>query len=182
MAHNTSLQFDEQINRCREIFEKKTHDYGTSWRVLRPKSLTDQLFIKAQRIQTLEENENRMVDEGIEPEFIGIVNYAIIGLIQMELKNDVRTELPESEALQHYDLQAANIKKLMLAKNHDYGEAWRDMRVSSFTDLILMKLLRIKQIEDNKGKTLISEGIDAGYQDIVNYSIFALIQLSEHKK
>jgi hypothetical protein len=182
MAHNTSLQFDEQINRCREIFEKKTHDYGTSWRVLRPKSLTDQLFIKAQRIQTLEENEKRMVDEGIEPEFIGIVNYAIIGLIQMELKDDARTELPEGEALQQYDTQVANIKKLMLAKNHDYGEAWRDMRVSSFTDLILMKLLRIKQIEDNKGKTLISEGIDAGYQDIVNYSIFALIQLSEQKK
>jgi len=177
MVHNTSAQFDEQVARCREIFSKKTHDYGTSWRVLRPKSLTDQLFIKAQRIQTLEEAVTKMVDEGIEPEFIGLVNYAVIGLIQMELANDKRTELPEAEALSLYDKQVAEIKALMMAKNHDYGEAWRDMRVSSFTDLILMKLLRIKQIEDNKGQTLISEGIDAGYRDIVNYALFALIKL-----
>lgn len=179
MAANTSAQFDEQIQRCREIFQKKTHDYGTSWRVLRPKSLTDQLFIKAQRIQTLEEKQTKMVDEGVEPEFIGIINYAIMGLIQLKLKDDKRVELSELEAVSLYNEQVKLIKELMMAKNHDYGEAWRDMRVSSFTDLILMKLLRIKQIEDNDGKTLISEGIDAGYQDIVNYSIFALIKLSE---
>ncbi len=179
MATKTSEQFDQQIQRCRDIFSKKTHDYGTSWRILRPKSLTDQIFIKAQRIQTLEEKETQMVDEGIESEFIGIVNYAVMGLVQMELKNDNRMELPEQETLNLYDKHVAKIKELMMAKNHDYGEAWRDMRVSSFTDLILMKLLRIKQIEDNKGKTLISEGIDAGYSDIVNYAVFALIKLNE---
>ncbi|MBS1612919.1 MAG: DUF1599 domain-containing protein [Bacteroidetes bacterium] len=175
----TSTQFDEQIGRCRDIFEKKTRDYGTSWRVLRPKSLTDQLFIKAQRIQTIEEADVQMVEDNIESEFIGLVNYAIIGLIQMELKEDKRIELFEDEAVALFEKHAQEIKDLMMAKNHDYGEAWRDMRVSSFTDLILMKLLRIKQIEDNQGKTLISEGIDAGYRDIVNYSIFALIKLSE---
>jgi len=179
MANNTSTQFDEQIKKCRDIFSKKTHDYGTSWRVLRPKSLTDQLFIKAQRIQTIEDATTKMVDEDERSEFAGIINYAIIGLIQMELKEDKRVELDAAEAIQLYDKHVQEIKDLMLAKNHDYGEAWRDMRVSSFTDLILMKLLRIKQIEDNKGKTLISEGIDAGYRDIVNYSIFALIKLNE---
>ena len=179
MANNTSTQFDEQLSKCSEIFEKKTRDYGTSWRVLRPKSLTDQLFIKAQRIQTIEEATTKMVDEDERSEFIGLINYAIIGLIQMELKEDKRIEINEAEAKALYHKHAAEIKELMLAKNHDYGEAWRDMRVSSFTDLILMKLLRIKQIEDNEGKTLISEGIDAGYRDIVNYSIFALIKLSQ---
>ncbi len=179
MVNNTSAQFDAQIKHCREIFEKKTRDYGTSWRVLRPSSLTDQLFIKAQRIQTIEEATAKMVDEDERSEFIGLINYAIIGLIQMKLKEEKRLELKEEEALGFYDAEATEIKTLMLAKNHDYGEAWRDMRVSSFTDLILMKLLRIKQIEDNKGKTLISEGIDAGYRDIVNYSIFALIKLNE---
>ena len=179
MANKTSAQFDEQLKSCRDIFKKKTHDYGTSWRVLRPKSLTDQLFIKAQRIQTIEEAQTKMVDEDERSEFIGLINYAIIGLIQMELKDDKRTELKEEEALELYDKNVSEVKALMMAKNHDYGEAWRDMRVSSFTDLILMKLLRIKQIEDNKGKTLISEGIDAGYRDIVNYSVFALIKLSE---
>lgn len=179
MANNTSLQFDEQIKKCRDIYQKKTQDYGTSWRVLRPKSLTDQLFIKAQRIQTLEEAKTQMVEDNIEGEFIGLVNYAIMGLIQMELKDYASLELSETEAVSLYDKHATEIKELMLAKNHDYGEAWRNMRVSSFTDLILMKLLRIKQIEDNEGKTLISEGIDAGYSDIVNYSIFALIKLNE---
>ena len=176
---NTSLQFDEQISLCREIFRKKTHDYGTAWRILRPKSITDQIFIKAQRIQTLEEKKTSMVGEGIEDEFIGIINYSVMGLIQMELATDKRTDLPEEEAVSLYDKHVAEVKNLMLAKNHDYGEAWRDMRVSSFTDLILMKLLRIKQIEDNAGKTIISEGIDAGYRDIINYSVFALIKLSE---
>ena len=179
MVKTTSTQFDEQIKLCRDIFQKKTHDYGTSWRVLRPKSLTDQLFIKAQRIQTIEEAKTKMVDEDERSEFIGLINYAIIGLIQMQLKDDKRLELTEPDALELFDKQAVEIKNLMLAKNHDYGEAWRDMRVSSFTDLILMKLLRIKQIEDNDGKTLVSEGIDAGYRDIVNYSIFALIKLNE---
>ncbi len=181
MANKTSSQFDEQIKHCREIFRKKSYDYGPSWRVLRPKSVTDQLFIKAQRIQTIEEAKTKMVDEDERSEFIGIINYSIIGLIQMELKVSANMELKEEEALKYFDKYATEIKSLMLAKNHDYGEAWRDMRVGSFTDLILMKLLRIKQIEDNEGKTLISEGIDAGYRDIVNYSIFALIKLNETK-
>lgn len=179
---NTAQQFDEQIALCRSIFEKKTKDYGTSWRVLRPKSLTDQLFIKAQRIQTIEDAPTTMVNEGVDVEFIGLVNYAIIGLIQLSLANDKRLELGETETLATYDQQVSEIKTLLLAKNHDYGEAWRDMRISSFTDLILMKLLRIKQIEDNSGKTIISEGIDAGYRDIVNYAVFALIKLNEQKK
>ena len=179
--NKTSEQYDQQISQCRELFAKKTKDYGTSWRVLRPKSLTDQLFIKAQRIKTLEESDVRKVDEGIEPEFVGLVNYAVMGLIQLKMDKDTRLELSEQEALEQYDAEVAAVRALMLAKNHDYGEAWRDMRVSSFTDLILMKLLRIKQIEDNKGKTLVSEGVDAGYMDIVNYSIFALIQMSEGK-
>jgi hypothetical protein len=179
--NKTSEQYDSQVALCRDVFAKKTKDYGTSWRVLRTRSLTDQLFIKAQRIKTLEEAEVRKVDEGIEPEFIGLVNYAVMGLIQMNLADDPRLELTEAEALKLYNKEIASIKALMMAKNHDYGEAWRDMRVSSFTDLILMKLLRIKQIEDNKGKTIISEGIDAGYMDIVNYAIFALIQMSEAK-
>lgn len=182
MANKTSTQFDEQINACRDIFQKKTQDYGTSWRVLRPQSLTDQLYIKAQRIQTIDELKSKKIDEDERTEFIGLINYAVIGLIQMELKDDKRTELTEPVALQYYDKHIAEIKNLMLSKNHDYGEAWREMRVSSFTDLILMKLLRIKQIEDNKGKTIISEGIDAGYRDIVNYSIFALIKLGEPTK
>ena len=179
--NKTSEQYDSQVALCRDVFAKKTKDYGTSWRVLRTRSLTDQLFIKAQRIKTLEEAVVRKVDEGIEPEYIGLVNYAVMGLIQMDMADDPRMELTEDEALKLYNTEIAKIKSLMMAKNHDYGEAWRDMRVSSFTDLILMKLLRIKQIEDNKGKTIISEGIDAGYMDIVNYAIFALIQMSEAK-
>jgi len=179
--NKTSEQYDQQVAVCRDVYAKKTKDYGTSWRILRPKSLTDQLFIKAQRIKTLEETEVRKVDEGIEPEFIGLVNYAVMGMIQMKLGSDTRLELSEKEALDLYNTEIRQIKDLMLAKNHDYGEAWRSMRVSSFTDLILSKILRIKQIEDNKGKTIISEGIDAGYMDIVNYAIFALIQMSEGK-
>lgn len=175
----TIQQYQQQLQKCRDVFQKKTKDYGTSWRVLRTSSLTDQLFIKAQRIRTIEENQDQKVNEGVESEFIGLVNYAIIGLIQFSSKNNSSVELSETEALTLFDGESQKIKELMLAKNHDYGEAWRDMRISSFTDLILMKLLRIRQIEDNKGKTLISEGIDAGYQDIVNYSIFALIKLNE---
>jgi hypothetical protein len=177
----TIQQYQHQLQKCRDVFQKKTKDYGTSWRVLRTASLTDQLFIKAQRIRTIEENQDQKISEGVESEFIGLVNYAIIGLIQLSFSKDANIDLSETEALTLFDRESQKIKELMLAKNHDYGEAWRDMRISSFTDLILMKLLRIRQIEDNKGKTLISEGIDAGYQDIVNYSIFALIKLEEQK-
>jgi len=147
MSTKTATQFDEQINLCREVFKKKTRDYGTAWRVLRPKSLTDQLYIKAQRIQTIENAQNRMIEEDEKSEFIGIVNYAVMGLIQLSFGDDRRLELTEEEALEWYNSEVKVIKDLMLAKNHDYGEAWREMRVSSFTDLILMKLLRIKQIE-----------------------------------
>ncbi|MCS6933674.1 MAG: DUF1599 domain-containing protein [Chitinophagales bacterium] len=181
MGSSTIEQFDEQISICRDIFAKKTYDYGTAWRVLRPQAVTDQLFIKARRIQTISRAQQRMVNEDERTEYIGIVNYAIIGLIQLKLKDDNHLELTPEEALTLYNREVADIRQLLLAKNHDYGEAWRDMRVSSFADLILMKLMRIKQIEDNAGHTLISEGIDAGYRDIVNYAVFALIKLNEKK-
>jgi hypothetical protein len=174
---HTANQFDQVIFQCRELFSKKTRDYGTAWRILRTSSLTDQIFIKAQRIRTLEEKGQSKVGEGIDDEFIGIINYAVMALIQMQLPETASTELSAEEATNRYDEQVAITKSLMLNKNHDYGEAWRDMRVSSFTDLILMKLLRIKQIEDNQGKTIVSEGIDSGYRDILNYAVFALIQL-----
>ncbi len=176
----TLQQFDAVIAKCRELFLNKTRDYGTAWRILRVKSLTDQIFIKAQRIRTLEEIGESKVGEGIEDEFVGILNYSIMALIQMELGDSGNLDLPMEDALRMYDHQVLETKKLMMKKNHDYGEAWRDMRVSSFTDLILMKLLRIKQIEDNQGKTIASEGVDSGYRDILNYSVFALIQLKEH--
>jgi len=175
----TAQQFDTIVGKCRNLFFKKTKDYGTAWRILRAKSLTDQIFIKAQRIRTLEEKGESKVGEGIEDEFIGILNYSIMALIQMELGDNEEMELPADRALKLYDNQVAITKDLMMKKNHDYGEAWRDMRVSSFTDLILMKLLRIKQIEDNKGQTLVSEGIDSGYRDMINYAVFAMIQMSE---
>jgi len=174
---HTANQFDHVIAHCRELFTKKTRDYGTAWRILRTPSLTDQIFIKAQRIRTLEEKGQSKVGEGIDDEFVGIINYAVMALIQMQLPETTSTELSAEEATARYDEQVAITKSLMLNKNHDYGEAWRDMRVSSFTDLILMKLLRIKQIEDNHGKTIVSEGIDSGYRDILNYAVFALIQL-----
>jgi hypothetical protein len=179
---NTSSQYDAAIAKCRDIFVKKTHDYGSAWRILRTSSLTDQIFIKAQRIRTLEEVGESKVGEGIEPEFIGIINYSIMALVQLELGTDTETDMPADRALTLFNAKAEQAKALMEKKNHDYGEAWRSMRVSSFTDLILMKLLRIKQIEDNKGKTLISEGIDANYFDMVNYAIFALIKLSEGER
>ena len=174
---HTANQFDQVISHCRSLFSKKTRDYGTAWRILRTTSLTDQIFIKAQRIRTLEEKGMSKVGEGIDDEFVGIINYAVMALIQMQLSETVSIELSAEEATTRYDEQVALTKELMLNKNHDYGEAWRDMRVSSFTDLILMKLLRIKQIEDNQGRTLVSEGIDSGYRDILNYAVFALIQL-----
>jgi hypothetical protein len=176
---DTSLQFDTVVSKCTEIFKKKTIDYGTAWRILRSSSLTDQIFIKANRIRTIQETGSSKVNEGVEPEFIGIVNYCVMALIQLDLEKDNRLELPADEVISNYQKKIQEAKDLMMAKNHDYGEAWRDMRVSSLTDLILMKILRVKQIEDNKGKTIISEGIDANYFDMLNYSVFALIHLNK---
>ena len=176
---NTLKQYDTVINECRSLFIKKMSDYGSAWRILRLPSLTDQLFIKSQRIRQLQENEVQKVDEGEKSEFIGIVNYAIMALIQIENGVVENPDLSSAEAIILYDKHSEITKELMLNKNHDYGEAWREMRVSSLTDLILQKLLRVKQIEDNKGKTLVSEGIDANYQDMINYAVFAMIHLSE---
>jgi hypothetical protein len=176
----TTVSYDRQIARCKDIFLKKMKDYGTAWRILRVSSITDQIFIKAQRIRSIEEKGSQKVDEGVESEFIGIINYAVIALIQLELGSgsDSDTGLDEQEVVRLFNKQVAESKGLMEDKNHDYGEAWRAMRTSSMTDLILMKLLRIKQIEDNRGQTLISEGVAANYHDIVNYAVFALIKLS----
>lgn len=178
----TSAQYDQVTQACRKIFQLKVKDYGTSWRILRLPSLTDQLFIKAQRIRNIEDGVITKIDEGILPEFQGLVNYSIIGLINIELGLDGKQELPLEQALKLYDKYLKNTKNLMLAKNNDYGEAWRDMRISSYTDLILMKINRIKQIEDNSGKTIISEGIASHYEDIINYSVFGLIKLSEQNE
>jgi hypothetical protein len=173
----TQKEYKEIISQCRALFEKKMSDYGSAWRILRLPSLTDQIFIKAQRIRSIQTNATQKVDEGQESEFMGIINYSIMALIQ--IKNGVaeQSDLDLEVALELYDQQLKVIFELMLNKNHDYGEAWRDMRISSLTDLILQKLLRVKQIEENKGKTLVSEGIDANYHDMVNYAIFALIHL-----
>ena len=175
----TSVLFDEVIATCRELFIKKTKDYGTAWRILRLPSLTDQIYIKAQRIRSLQELASRKIDEGEKSEFIGIINYAIMALIQLEKGVAEEPDLDLAKALELYDHQVEITKSLMEDKNHDYGEAWKDLRVSSLTDLILQKLLRVKQIEDNKGKTLVSEGIEANYQDIINYAVFALIHIDE---
>jgi hypothetical protein len=174
---NTANQYKAAAAKCRDIFGKKNSDYGTAWRILRVSSLTDQVFIKAQRIRTLQETGTSKVGEGIEPEFLAIVNYSVMALIQMDMATDERIELNLDEVLKRYDAKMKEAFDLMENKNHDYGEAWRDMRISSLTDLILMKLLRIKQIEDNQGKTLVSEGIDANFFDMINYAIFALIKL-----
>ncbi|CAM1366552.1 conserved hypothetical protein [Tenacibaculum sediminilitoris] len=176
---NTSKQYDAVIEECRSLFVKKMSDYGSAWRVLRLPSLTDQIFIKAQRIRQLQENTERKVDEGEKTEFIGIINYSIMALIQIDLGVVEQPDLTTEKAINLYDKHIKITKELMENKNHDYGEAWRDMRVSSLTDLILQKLLRVKQIENNKGKTIVSEGIDANYQDMINYAIFAMIHLSE---
>lgn len=175
----TPAQFDAVTGRCKDIFLKKNTDYGTSWRILRISSITDQLLIKALRIRGIEEKGMHLVDEGIEPEFIGIVNYAVMALIQLRVDDKEPEDLPPAEAQTYYDSIIGEAKALMMRKNHDYGEAWRAMRISSFTDMILVRIKRIKQIEDNKGNTLVSEGIDANYMDIINYAIFALISLSE---
>lgn len=179
---DTLTQYQKWRAHCRSLFERKTRDYGTAWRILRPMSLTDQIFIKAKRIRSIEEAGVQKVAEGILDEFVGIVNYGILALIQLEFsQSDTSTpmELALDETMRLYDLHFEQNQTLMLAKNHDYGEAWRDMRVSSLTDLILMKILRTKQIENNQGKTLVSEGIDANYRDMINYAIFALIRLEE---
>jgi hypothetical protein len=177
MSHNTSQQYDAAIKICKDIFLKKMKDYGTAWRNLRLTSLTDQIFIKAQRIKSIEEKGTQKIVDDIRGEYVGIINYCIIALIQIDLNNDPRLELPYGEVELLYNKYVNQTKQLMEDKNHDYGEAWRDMRVSSLTDLILMKIFRVKQIEDNKGQTIISEGVDANYMDMINYSVFALIRL-----
>jgi hypothetical protein len=176
--NQTNLEYTNVINVCRDIFSKKTKDYGTAWRILRPSSLTDQIFIKAQRIRTIQETGQNKVGESVEDEFVAIVNYCIMAIIQVRETDLVEMEVPAEKAIALYDTYANEAFELMAKKNHDYGEAWRDMRVSSLTDLILMKILRVKQIEDNNGATLISEGIDANYFDMLNYSVFSLIHLN----
>ncbi|MBT3818070.1 MAG: DUF1599 domain-containing protein [Lentimicrobiaceae bacterium] len=182
MSKNTATQFNEVIEYCREIFEVKQKDYGTAWRILRLSSLTDQIYIKANRIRSLQVKDKHMVDEGIIPEFVGIVNYSVMALIQLDLGVAESDDLSPGKANKRYMEKLEESRDLMLSKNHDYDEAWRNMRISSLTDIILMKLLRIKQIEDNQGQTLVSEGLDANYQDIINYSLFALIKLIVEKQ
>lgn len=179
---DTSKQYDAVITTCRDLFTKKMKDYGSAWRILRLPSLTDQIFIKAQRIRGLQQNSVRKVDEGEVSEFIGIINYCIMALVQLKKGVVEQPDLSLEEATELYNEEVATTKQLMEDKNHDYGEAWRDMRVSSLTDLILQKLLRVKQIEDNAGKTLVSEGIDANYQDMINYAVFAMIHLNESQE
>lgn len=178
MQTNTIEQYDQVIKSCRDLFIKKTKDYGTAWRILRLPSITDQIFIKAQRIRTLEETKVSKVNEGVVPEYIGIINYCVIALIQLQMNKSDELEIAPEKVIAMFDQKIEETKNLMLNKNHDYGEAWRDMRVGSLTDLILMKLFRVKQIEDNLGNTIVSEGVDANYQDIINYSVFALIKLT----
>ena len=177
--HNTQEELQEATRRCRDIYEKKARDYGTSWRILRLPSLTDQIFIKANRIRSIQESGENRVGDGTQGEFVAMVNYCVMALIQQELGPDGGMELPIAEALELYDKHLKRTLDLLMAKNHDYGEAWRQMRISSMVDLILMKLRRIKQIEDNQGKTLISEGVEGGYMDIINYSLFCLIRMAE---
>lgn len=175
----TSVQYQQIIQSCREIFQNKTKDYGTAWRIARASSLTDQIFIKANRIRTIQETKMNKVGESIEGEFGAIINYCIMAIIQVRHNNELVLELSEATAVELYDKIALEAKELMENKNHDYGEAWRDMRVSSLTDMILMKLLRVKQMEDNDGVTIASEGIDSNYFDMLNYAVFALIHLNE---
>ena len=177
-THNTNEEFKEAMIKCRDIFSKKLYDYKPSWRMLRPSSLTDQLFIKAKRIRTLEVTGESLVGEGILPEFMALINYGIVGLIQLEKGYADKVDMTNDEAMALYDDHAKECLELMMKKNHDYGEAWRDMRVSSYTDIILTKLERIKEIEDKNGLTTVSEGIDSNYMDIINYSVFAVIKLS----
>lgn len=175
----TLVQYDRAFEKCAKLFAAKTSDYGTAWRILRPSSLTDQLFIKANRIRTLQETGEAKIEEGIDAEFIGIVNYSLMAIVQCALPADHPLELPPEEAVLRYHEAFRATRELMILKNHDYGEAWRDMRISSLTDLILMKVLRVKQIEDHNGATQVSEGIEANYQDMANYAIFALILMRD---
>ncbi len=182
MAINTEDQFKDTVSECRSLFEKKLHDYGASWRILRPSSLTDQLYIKAKRIRSLEIKKESLVGEGIRPEFIALINYGIIGLIQLARGFADSVDITPAEALGLYDHYAAEALELMIRKNHDYDEAWRSMRVSSYTDLILTKIERIKEIEDLHGQVLVSEGIDANYMDVINYAVFGAIKLKESEQ
>jgi hypothetical protein len=177
--HETIRQYNKVTERCRSLFIDKMGDYGSAWRILRLPSLTDQIFIKAQRIRQLQQNSTRKVDEGEIPEFIGIINYCVMALIQIEKGVAEQPDLELDDVIKLYDKHVVQTRQLMENKNHDYGEAWREMRISSLTDLILQKLLRVKQIENNQGKTIVSEGIDANYQDMINYAIFALILKDE---
>lgn len=178
MELNTVNEYKEIINHCKDLFAKKTKDYGTAWRILRVSSLTDQIFIKAQRIRSIQEKGEQKIGDAISDEFVGIINYCLIAMIQLDLESDDRMDLSYDELEPLYDRAAQETLDLLQSKNHDYGEAWREMRVSSITDIILMKLLRVKQIEDNEGHTLVSEGVKANYQDIINYAVFSLIKLN----
>lgn len=179
MMNRTTEQFDKAIAECKAIFMDKMKDYGTAWRILRTPSMTDQIYIKANRIRSIDRKGTQKISEGIKPEFIGIVNYSVMALIQLELGNEGAMELGAGEANQLYDRHMATASRLMMDKNHDYDEAWRNMRISSLTDIILMKIMRIKQIEDKEGMTFVSEGVDANYRDIINYALFALIKIEE---
>ncbi|MGJ3235049.1 DUF1599 domain-containing protein [Marivirga sp.] len=179
MMTQTESEYKQVIALCKDVFEKKTKDYGTAWRILRLPSITDQLFIKAQRIRSIQEKGAQKIEEDIKNEFIGIINYSIIAIIQESLTEDAPLEIPVEELMPKYEAVAEETLQLLLDKNHDYGEAWRDMRISSITDIILMKLYRVKQIEDNQGKTLISEPVKANYQDMINYAVFCLIKLDK---
>lgn len=174
---DTSAQYDRIIAHCQQLFEKKTADYGTAWRIMRLPSITDQLYIKAQRIRTLEEKRVSKVGDGVQEEYVGIVNYCIIAIMQLALTDNRNENLPLKEVMKKYDQVVTDTKELMFAKNHDYGEAWREMRLTSLTDLILTKIYRVKQIENNEGLTVVSEGVKANYQDMLNYAVFALIKL-----
>ena len=179
ILEKTIKEYNEAVANCKDIFMKKTIDYGTAWRILRPSSITDQLFIKARRIRSIEEKGSQKVADSIEDEYKGLVNYSILAILQLEMPDDAPTEIEPALVEQLYDEQVSITRDLMIAKNSDYGEVWRDMRVSSITDLILQKLYRIKQIEDHNGKTIISEGLDANFRDIVNYSVFSLIKMKK---
>jgi hypothetical protein len=180
LENQTSTEYKQVISRCKELFRKKTIDYGTAWRILRLSSITDQIFIKAQRIRSIQEKGSQKVEDPIVDEFVGIINYCLIALLQISFSKDERMEIPFEDLEPQYDRWSNETRSLLENKNHDYGEAWREMRVSSMTDIVLMKLLRVKQIEDNEGHTLVSEGIEANYQDMINYAVFCLIKLDYH--
>ncbi len=181
MKLSTEKEYTTILAECRKLFLQKATDYGTAWRILRLSSITDQIFIKANRIRSIQEKGTSKVGDGIHGEFVAIINYGIIALIQLRLQDDNRMELPIDELMNYYDEEVKTTLALLVNKNHDYGEAWRDMRVSSITDIILMKLLRVKQIEDNQGKTIVSEGYDGNYRDMINYAVFALIKLNNNE-